>query len=357
MSRRRPDPRAVREAVIVAVTPRVRIDRAHRGGAVLVTAPVEDAAAAPIRIDDPAFLVFAVIEAPGGGLGRHDRQVIGAARTLGGTDAAVVVLAADTVGDAGGAGGDRVMIVPQAGYDPDCRAQVIARAVEVHSPRHVVFAESADGGDLARRVAAILNEPLFDRAESLSPRIAIRPARGRASEFRAVPPRLISIEAEMIAPYRGRPHHVEAMAPVASDVVPSKFLAAAPLAVDAAAIPLDQAGLVIASGNGVTDFTGFLELAAALGATPGASRVVCDAGHLPRALQVGASGTVLNADCYVAFGISGAPQHLQGIGAVEHVVAVNIDLHAAIIARAELAIVADAQAVMPALLERLRAAS
>ncbi|OYV66847.1 MAG: electron transfer flavoprotein subunit alpha, partial [Acidiphilium sp. 21-66-27] len=92
-----------------------------------------------------------------------------------------------------------------------------------------------------------------------------------------------------------------------------------------------------------------------LGATPGASRVVCDAGALPREMQVGASGTVLNADCYVAFGISGAPQHLQGIGTVEHVVAVNIDLHAAMIARADLAVVADAQAVLPALLARLEA--
>ena len=111
---------------------------------------------------------------------------------------------------------------------------------------------------------------------------------------------------------------------------------------------------MIAAGNGVTDFAGFLDLARALGATPGASRAVCDAGHLPRDLQVGASGTVLNAECYIAFGISGAPQHLQGIGTVEHVVAVNTDLHAAIIARAGLAIIADAQAVMAALRARLR---
>lgn len=81
--------------------------------------------------------------------------------------------------------------------------------------------------------------------------------------------------------------------------------------------------------------------------------MACDAGHLPRAMQVGASGTLLNANCYIALGISGAPQHLQGIGSVEHVVAVNTDLHAAIIARAELAIIADAHAVMRALLARL----
>ena len=78
--------------------------------------------------------------------------------------------------------------------------------------------------------------------------------------------------------------------------------------------------------------------------------MVCDAGLMPREAQVGASGTVLEASCYFALGIAGAPQHLQGITRCEHVVAVNTDLHAAMIERAGLAIVADAQEVMPALL-------
>ena len=70
---------------------------------------------------------------------------------------------------------------------------------------------------------------------------------------------------------------------------------------------------------------------------------------------MGASGTVLAADCYLALGIAGAPQHLQGIAGCEHVVAVNTDLHAAMIERAGLAIVADAQPVMEALKRLLEA--
>ncbi len=116
---------------------------------------------------------------------------------------------------------------------------------------------------------------------------------------------------------------------------------------------LAEADFVVAAGNGVTDFASFLALAASLGAAPGASRVVCDAGLMPRDRQVGASGTVLGGTCYLAFGIAGAPQHLQGVAAVEHVIAVNTDLHAAMIKRASLAIIADAQRVMPALLARL----
>ncbi len=87
-----------------------------------------------------------------------------------------------------------------------------------------------------------------------------------------------------------------------------------------------------------------------LGATRAGSRVVCDEGHLPRDRQVGASGSVVTARCYLAFGISGAPQHLQGITGVSHVVAINTDLHAEMIKRADLAIIADAQEVMPALI-------
>ncbi|MDJ0933000.1 FAD-binding protein [Breoghania sp.] len=83
------------------------------------------------------------------------------------------------------------------------------------------------------------------------------------------------------------------------------------------------------------------------------SWVVCDQGHLPGERQVGAFGILVTAGCYFALGISGAPQHLQGITRVGSVIAVNTDLHAEMIKRADLAIVADAQAVMPALLRLL----
>jgi len=99
----------------------------------------------------------------------------------------------------------------------------------------------------------------------------------------------------------------------------------------------------------VSDWQIFHEVAAALGAAEGGSRVVCDAGLLPRDRQVGASGSLVEPRCYLAFGIAGAPQHLQGIVRCERVLAVNTDLHAEMVKRADLAVIADAQAVMPAL--------
>jgi electron transfer flavoprotein alpha subunit len=343
----RRDPRGELAAVTVAQAPRRRIDRAHTGGAVAVEARPA-APPARLQIKNPAFLVFAVADAPGGVLTRHDRQVVGAARVLAGGQAAVALLAAGDE-DAGALGADFSAKLPAGGYDPELAAHTVAAAVRRLGPRHVLFPETADGGDLARRVAALLGEPLFDSVEALSATAAIRPAAAGRREWRAAPPRLLSIAADMAAPYHGAPH--EAAVLECPPEAPARGISRSEtLAVDAADIALDQAGLVIAAGNGVRDFPAFLKLAAALRATPGASRVVCDAGALPRAMQVGASGTVLNADTYIAFGISGAPQHLQGIGQVGRVVAVNTDLHAAMIARASLAIIADAQEIMPALL-------
>ena len=68
-----------------------------------------------------------------------------------------------------------------------------------------------------------------------------------------------------------------------------------------------------------------------------------------RGRQVGASGSLVEPRCYLAFGIAGATQHLQGIARCERVLAINTDLHADMVKRADLAIIADAQEVMPAL--------
>ena len=124
------------------------------------------------------------------------------------------------------------------------------------------------------------------------------------------------------------------------------------LPVDPAQVPLAEAALILSAGGGVTDWGAFHRAAAALGAAEAGSRVACDAGHLPRDRQVGVSGTIVAPRCYLAFGIAGASQHLHGVVAAERVVAVNVDPRADMMQRADLAIVADAQAVLPALAQR-----
>ena len=359
MSRPRREPRAEAASFRVPGGPRRRLDRLRQGGAAdLAAVMVPEAAASARVVEAPAFLVLAIADGANGRLSPHDRQVLGAAHALADSGGGAVVLLALPLDEpAGAAGADRVALLPDSdhGYDPEGRAAAVAVAITSLQPRHAVFPESAEGGDLARRVAALLDEPLFAGAESVSPRAVARPARGRRVEQRGEPPRLLSVPPEMVSPYGGAPCEARPVPLPVAPVVSQAFEGVESVAVDPAALSLAEASFVAAAGNGITDLAAFGRAARALGATPGASRVLCDAGLMPRDRQVGASGTVLDAVCYLALGIAGAPQHLQGVARVQHVVAVNTDLHAAMVARADLAIIADAQAVMPALVAALEA--
>ncbi|MGT2481747.1 electron transfer flavoprotein subunit alpha/FixB family protein [Methylobacterium oryzae CBMB20] len=359
--RPRRDPRAEREGrrVAGAARPRFDLGQQHRFAVPMAAQAARPAKAAPtvVTVEDPAFLVVAVPDCAGGRLSTHDRQLLGAARVLAGRDGAVVLLGVGDCAGCGEAGADRLLAHGDGdrAYDPAGRAARIAAALTALDPRHVLFPESLDGGDVARRVAVRLGAPLFTQAESVSATGLIRPARGRSVEQRAAPGLLATVAVDAVAEYAGPPREARPLEVAIAEPAPAgaRILSAQRIAADPATVPLALAEFVTAAGNGVTDLDTFRQLVAALRATPGASRVLCDSGLMPRRSQVGASGTVLAATCYLALGISGAPQHLQGVAGCEHVVAVNTDLHAAMIERAGLAIVQDAQAVMPTLLRLL----
>ncbi|MGU3546579.1 electron transfer flavoprotein subunit alpha/FixB family protein [Methylobacterium sp. A52T] len=360
-ARPRRDPRAEREGRRVAsfAHPRFDVTQQDRSAVPVAVQAARPAHAAPtvVTVANPAFLVVAVPDCAGGRLSTHDRQLLGAARVLAGRDGAVVLLADGDCAGCGAAGADRLVALDAGDsvYDPAGRAARIAAALTALDPRHVLFPESLDGGDVARRVAVRLGAPLFTQAEGVSASGLVRPARGRSVEQRAAPGLLATVAPDAVAEYAGAPREARPLAVATAVPAPAgtAILSVRHVPANPATVPLALAAFVTAAGNGVTDLDTFRQLVAALRATPGASRVLCDSGQMPRRTQVGASGTVLAATCYLALGISGAPQHLQGVAGCEHVVAVNTDLHAAMIERAGLAIVQDAQAVMPALLRLL----
>ncbi len=95
------------------------------------------------------------------------------------------------------------------------------------------------------------------------------------------------------------------------------------------------------------------ELAKALGGAVSSSRPIADAGWLPRSRQVGKSGLKVKPKLYLALGISGAPEHLEGMRDAELIVAVNSDPRAPIFGTAHYGAVADLLDVVPALTQRL----
>jgi len=118
---------------------------------------------------------------------------------------------------------------------------------------------------------------------------------------------------------------------------------------------ITDAEVVVAGGAGVEgDFSPIEDLADALDAEVAASRAAVDEGWIEASRQVGQTGKTVRPDLYVAAGISGAVQHLEGMNDSETVVAINSDPNAPIFEHADYGIVGDLFEVCPALAEMIR---
>ena len=118
---------------------------------------------------------------------------------------------------------------------------------------------------------------------------------------------------------------------------------------DASTMDLSEAPRIIGGGAGLESGERFAQLqnvAAALDASMGVTRVITDRGWADHERQIGTTGVIVDPDLYIAFGISGAVQHTSGLGQPEHIISVNTDAHCPMMQMADLAIVADANAVL-----------
>jgi electron transfer flavoprotein alpha subunit len=223
----------------------------------------------------------------------------------------------------------------------------------------VVLPASPDGRDLAPRLAHRLGRPLLAGAVAVDERHA-RVARGGGLELHTVQvvgPTVVTLQpgvrgAEAVAGVPAAAEDVMA-APPATGHDPALVAVLPP---DVTTMDLAEADRIVGGGAGLDDAARFAQLTAVatgIGASMGATRVITDRGWVTHERQIGTTGVVVDPTVYLAFGISGAVQHTAGLGAPTHVVSVNTDPHCPMMQMADLAIVADANAVLDELAARL----
>jgi electron transfer flavoprotein alpha subunit len=125
---------------------------------------------------------------------------------------------------------------------------------------------------------------------------------------------------------------------------------------DETGVSLGEARVVVGGGRGVggpEDYDKLETLADSLSGTVGASRAAVNEGWRPHDDQIGQTGTKISPDLYVACGISGAVQHMVGCKGADNIMAINTDPEAAIMQKADYAVVGDLHEVVPELNDAL----
>jgi len=314
--------------------------------------------------------IFAFAETRAGELRKVALETVTAARTLadatGGEVHALLVGAPGIAAKAaqlGEVGADVVIVCEHEAftqYNPEAAAALAADRIGQGGFRAALLSTSAQGRDLAPRIAAKLGVGLVTDVTSVELTNDVLIARHPINIGKVIAtveisgnPAVVSMRPNTYAPVaNAKAGRVEVVAPIgdpsASRVVVKELVQGASGKLDLADAPV-----IVAGGRGLKAAENFKlveELADAFGnAAVGATRAVTDDGWRPHSDQIGQTGRLVSPELYVAVGISGAVQHLAGMRTSKTIVAINKDKDAPIFKVADYGIVGDVFEIVPAL--------
>ena len=326
--------------------------------------------------DNREMSIWVVAETTRSGLRRVTLEMLGKARELTSiTQSEVVAVLVGSpqdglVNELTSGGADRVLVLDNTGKGPVwARAvvQALCSALQEASPYAVLFAATADGRDLAARVAAALSLGLTGDAIDLEiddqgRLVQLKPALGGnvvAPILSKTLPNLVTLRAGLLEPIEPE----TGITPVVEQVDVPEFqgpesrLLEEDIQEDLGSIELTQAQVVMGVGMGIGGpeaLPEVRELAASIGATLATTRDVVHAGWLPHQIQVGISGRTIGPKVYIAVGIRGAFNHTVGIQKAGIIVAVNQMRRHTIFRASDFGIVGDWQTFLPPLIEALK---
>jgi len=298
-------------------------------------------------------------------------EILGKGRQLAtelGTSLTAVVIGAETAATAQAAqsyGADQVLTATDpalASYRLSAYRAVLKQAIDQRSATIVLTSATTRGRELAAAVACGLGAGLAPDAIDLrlegGSLVAVRSLYSGnilADITFTSPLQVVSVRPRSFPmPTAGAATGTIEPMTVALDETTLGEKVIATQATDSGEVSLADARVIVSGGRGVANdpakgFALVADLANVLGAAMGASRAAVDAGYIPYKHQVGQTGKTVRPDLYIAAGISGAIQHLAGMGSSKLIVAINKDREAPVFGRAHYGIVGDLFEVLPAL--------
>jgi electron transfer flavoprotein alpha subunit len=265
-------------------------------------------------------------------------------------------------------GADAVVVVEHGSlerYSPEVFAATVAERLRAGNYRAAIFSASAQGRDLAPRVAAKLDASIASDVTEFKVEDDAITAQHPAYTGKVIvtlrlagSPALLSLRPGAVTPAeQPRQARVEKMEP-AMDPASARVVVTELSEQTTTRLDLGEAPIIVSGGRGLRAAENFKlveDLAEAIGnAAVGATRAVTDDGWRPPTDQIGQTGRLVSPDLYIAVGISGAIQHLAGMRTAKTIVAINKDREAPIFKVADYGIVGDLFEIVPRLTAEIR---